>query len=103
MLIGEDHDATGDEIIFNIAEVVENELRLLRSAPLGPSPEQQERWARRPGTGEKKSEVGVGRDEDPVLEPREVDHRFVGRALHRTIPMVNGVVARCGQQASDGG
>ena len=84
MLIGEDHDASDHEIIVNIAEVVENELSLLRRAPLGPSPEQQERWARRPGTGEKESEVGVAGDEDSVLEPCEVEHRFVGRALHRT-------------------
>lgn len=37
------HHTSSGELIVNIAEVVEDELSLLRRAPPGPSPEQPER------------------------------------------------------------
>lgn len=88
----EDHDGAGRELVGDSGEVAEEERCLLLRPPFGASTEQDNRRAINPAGGEKRREIGVGRDENAGLRGGALEDLLVGCRLEAVVANVHRVV-----------
>ena len=73
-------------------EMTEQSGHLIAGPPPASCPEEDDRWTDRLSQGEKRSEVGIGGDQDPLFGCRPGEDRFVVCSGQSQIAYMNGVV-----------
>jgi len=88
-----DHrDAAGGQRVGQHGQIRAQQPDLLVRSPLGSPPEQDDRRTIAPPAGQQGAEVGVGRNDDPVLSCRTVEDLVVAGGPKRGVPNMHRVV-----------
>lgn len=92
------HDCSSLEVGRHCCEIRQQQRGLIGRLPGRTVAKQHHRRTRRLSQGQHRSEIGVGRNQDPALVDGGLEHLVISCGMQGERPNVDGIVARSSQQ-----
>ena len=86
------HYCPGHEVVSDLIKVGENDHGLLGSPSSDQPPDEDHRRIPVPRSCQKAAEVGIGGDQDAVLDTGPFEDRFIGCGLHAEVSNMDSVM-----------